>query len=356
MNVFIKGFSMEKGVETVLPILMLTGSNIVQTALATSAGIRSVRSPPVAYSFGWVSYMMSTMLAACKGQTLLPQPDCRSVLINAHTGYARDNKSWVLSRLLQDYSTRHRSTAGLTVVFLHATHTSSNGLGAVNKTFVISIVLVLLQFVISYIPAVTQGSYAVFWLTLSGTLVALAIKLLPQWAAEKWAARPAQPRKDVVCLTKGNGQNVVLVIVNEGHGFNLEDLAAGRVMNSSVTAPAICLLTLLSVTHLLAVGALLSNFWYIFAVFALGTVQNMIIASAQFSPQELGLSLIEETVVAEKKVFATLQAAEDVEPYVGLSLLPVYFPGGLRDNETEWVETRKSALRELSRVKGREYV
>ena len=160
----------------------------------------------------------------------------------------------------------------------------------------------------------------------------------------------------MVCLTKGNGQNVVLVIVNEGHGLNLEDLAAGRVVASSVTAPAICLLTLLSTAHLLAVGALLSNFWYIFAIFALGTVQNMIIASAQLSPQELGLSLVEERVVEKNKVFATLQAAEDVEPYVGVSLLPVYFPGGLRDNETEWVETRKSALRELSRVKGREYV
>ena len=339
-----------------LPVLMLTGSNIVQTALATSTGIRSMQSPPVAYSFGWVSYMVSTMLAACRGHALLPQPDCNSILINARTGYARENKSWVLARLLQDYSTRHRSSASLSVVFLRAIPTTSGRLAAINKTFVISTALIVLQFVISYMPVVTQGSYAVFWLTLSGTVVAMATKSLPQWAAEKWAARPAQPRKDVVCLTKGNGQNVVLVIVNEGHGFNLEDHAAGRVVASSVTAPAICLLTLLSITHLLAVGALLSNFWYIFAVFALGTVQNMIIASAQLSPQELGLSLVEERVVEKNKVFATLQAAEDVEPYVGVSLLPVYFPGGLRDNETEWVETRKSALRELSRVKGREYV
>src|SRR5579859_3918404 len=83
-----------------LTILMIVGGDIIQKALAQMAGAGYF--VPVTFSFGWVSYAFGALLGAVGDNRIMPTTDCQSVVVNAESGYVRDNQSWVLGRLLRD--------------------------------------------------------------------------------------------------------------------------------------------------------------------------------------------------------------------------------------------------------------
>jgi len=88
----------------VLTILQIIGGDVVQKAIAQLAGYRIrlgslyFTVAPVAFSFGFVSYSVSSMLAAVGDGRLLPPTDTPSILVNASNGNIRTNSSWVLGR------------------------------------------------------------------------------------------------------------------------------------------------------------------------------------------------------------------------------------------------------------------
>ncbi|KAI0046633.1 hypothetical protein FA95DRAFT_1458706, partial [Auriscalpium vulgare] len=95
-------------------------------------------------------------------------------------------------------------------------------------------------------------------------------------------------------------------------------------------------LAILWIAHLLTVAGLQNDAWYSFAVGALGMVQNVVAAGARRTPGAHGIHLEEASVIYERKVFAALRSAEAIECGVGISLLPVFFPGSLTEEEEAW--------------------
>ncbi|PCH39033.1 hypothetical protein WOLCODRAFT_46740, partial [Wolfiporia cocos MD-104 SS10] len=332
----------------VLAVLTLIGGDIVQCALAalTSPSLFT----PVAFSFGWVAYGFSAILAGIGDKRLMPAPDCAVQVINADTGYPRTNNSWVLGRLVRDYeppepeNPEHRNR-GLTVAFHYTDHVRRIGVPDRDWVYWSGVLVMLAQLAVACIPGVLYGNWVILILTGGGTALALAGGALPQWSKEKWDVREVDPgARDVVCLTRGNGDTTVQVIVSEGRGLKLEDIAAARDKPSPVTVPATFALAVLWIVHLLTVEAVETDAWYILCIGAMGMAQNAVAAGVKRHPGALGFhfepgreKVVRDTTSESKpKVFKALQAAEEVEPGVGLALLPIFFPGELREKEEKW--------------------
>ncbi|KAI0059470.1 hypothetical protein BV25DRAFT_1129269 [Artomyces pyxidatus] len=328
----------------ILSILMIIGGDIVQRAVAQLAGSGPYSLAPVAFSFGWVAYSINTVLSAVGDGRLMPATDCPSILVNAKNGHIRNNQSWVLGRLLRDHRSRHhQKERGLTVSMYHASTSKTPGVPDHDWVYYSGVTVIIVQLGIAVIPGAIHGDWMILLITGSGTLLALSAGALPQWRAEKWAARrlpSAKAKREVVSLTRGNGSKDVIVIVNEGTGFKLEDLAATRDVRSRYTIFVTCALAVLWIAHLLIVAGLQNDAWYSFAVGALGMIQNVVAAGARRSSGAQGIHLERERVVYEEKLFRALKEAEGIEPGVGLSLLPVFFPGGLKKEEEAWRQER----------------
>ncbi|KZT05695.1 uncharacterized protein LAESUDRAFT_726621 [Laetiporus sulphureus 93-53] len=337
----------------ILSILTIIGGDIVKTALASLAAPTPLFGflplTPVAFSFGWVGYAFSAILSSIGDGKLMPAPDCSAILVNARSGYSRPINSFILSRLVRDYECPNKR--GLTVAFFRTSPSRPAGMPARDWVYWSGLEMMVCQIGIACIPGALSGNWLILILTVGGTLLALLQGALPQWRQEKWSARKVAPGKqDVVCLTRGNGSVSVLVIVSDGCGYKLEDLAAAREVHSRVTAPATFVLAALWIVHLITTESLNSSAWYSLAVGGLGMLQNVIAAGARREAGALGFHLEKGPVVHEKNVFGTLKKVEemaddkesavDMGRGVGLSLIPIFFPGGLREDEEKWVKER----------------
>lgn len=87
----------------IFTLLMILGGDVVQVAIAQLSAGPIPCLTPVCFSFGWVSYAVSAVLAAVGSQRLMPKPEIDCILINADSGYARANFSWVLGRVVRDF-------------------------------------------------------------------------------------------------------------------------------------------------------------------------------------------------------------------------------------------------------------
>ncbi|KAF7797006.1 hypothetical protein EIP86_008198 [Pleurotus ostreatoroseus] len=337
----------------VLTVLMIIGGDIVQRALASLAGSRSVVPfAPIAFSFGWVAYSFSAILSAIGSRRLLPDPDYDCTLVNAKSGHQRPVKSLPLARLFRDHQPLNEESRGLAVSFFETDPSRVTGYSDIDWVYLLSIVIIIVQLVLSVIPIITHRHYMVFILTLGGTVLALLTSALPQWREEKWAARTTLSKAhNVMCITGGNGSGAVMVIIQRGIGLNLEDLAAGRDRPSVLTSTTTIVLAILWIMHLVTMQGLTMDSWFSLSIGALGMIQNAVAAGAKRSPGALGFHIksIGKTI-HKNKVFEALQEAEKTESYVGLSLLPIFFPGKLRSEEIAWRDERMACLEKSSKV------
>ena len=83
----------------VLSVLLIVGGDIVQKALAQASGGYAT---PVCFSFGWVSYSLNALISIIGDGRLLPEPDHPVKVFNLENGYVRENKNWVIGRVLRD--------------------------------------------------------------------------------------------------------------------------------------------------------------------------------------------------------------------------------------------------------------
>lgn len=322
---------------------MIIGGEIVQRAVAQLAGHPSCFTP-VAFSFGWVGYSLNAVLLAIGEGSLMPDPDCSCILVNAKSGYARRNDSWVLGRLIRDHSARSPDHA-LTISLFKTDITKRPGVPTCDWVYYTGIATMIIQLGIAVIPGAVDHDWNTLIITVGGTVLALLGGALPQWRNEKWVCRRLRPGdKEVVCITRGNGFKDVVVIVSEGEGqLRLEDLAAPRHPHPRFIVTVTSVLFVLWIALLLTVAGLQNHAWYMFAIGSLGMLQNGLAAGLRRSPSSSGIHLIpltDNNVVHDTKVFSTLVKAEKIERHVGLSLLPVFFPGGLRRNEKRWRDKR----------------
>ncbi|KAK4442921.1 hypothetical protein QBC34DRAFT_488593 [Podospora aff. communis PSN243] len=356
----------------VFTVLLLLGGNIVERALAQLSGSGFT---PVTFSFGWVAYSVSALVAAAGDNKLMPAtPDSACKVINGRSGYVINNTSWILGRIIRDFDswcseeTRNKTAevldtkwselcaseagakrprrAGLVVTVCRPSKLEVAGVPKRDLVFWSGFLSAGIQFVISAIPLWLYGNWTILLITACGTFLALVSGSLPQWKKEKWACR--RRSNDQYILTRGNGSQHAIAILANGHGLNLEDLSAGQgnmdVSANVLTRLALFVLCALWIFLLLCAAGIQNDTWFLLAVGSVGIVHNVVVAGCPRRPENFGIHLETEAVFGATKVMKTLLAVEEKYPGIGRSMLGEFFPGQLREDEIKmWAELREKS-------------
>jgi len=318
----------------VLSVLLIIGGDVVQKAVAQLSGGYLV---PVTFSFGWITYSFSALMASFGDGKIMPAPDCQSIVINTNSGYVRENRSWVLGRILRDFEEDPCDSALRVVVFR-----AKSGPATKDWIWYGGIATIVSQCIIALVPFVDHGNWVILVVTLVGTILALCDGALPQWRSEKWAARKRS--RKTVAITRGNGSQHVMIIIAGGQCCDLEDLAAARIHVQPFTRRLLVIFCLLRFMLLIVVAGLHQDAWYLLSIGSVGMAQNIIAASARRTPSSHGLPLEKLNVIEGGKVMGVLKELEVRYPGAGSSLLRVFFPGPLREDEKRWWQMRHMAL------------
>jgi len=348
-----------------LSILLIIGGDIVLQALAQLSGRTFT---PVAFSFGWVTYSFNTLKSLVGDGRLMPAPDYSAKVVNAESGYTRQNKSWVLGRLLRDFEHPLPHDVGLSVTVFEAVHARGlAGVPSIDWYWISGVVIIVIQLGIAAIPCALSEDWSILLITAAGTLLSLITGMLPQWRLEKWQCR--HNSKKVVSLTGGNGKRHVMVIIGKGFGLDLEDLATaesprertrGKEMSMInglptafwITRLACSILALLWIIFLITVTALEENAWYLLVVGSIGMIQNVIVAGARREIGTTGIRLEKIEVIQRHKAMDTLMDVELAYKNVGKSLVNEFFPNGMKPAETQWWSGNREVY-EIEREKKR---
>ncbi|KAF2832729.1 hypothetical protein CC86DRAFT_366431 [Ophiobolus disseminans] len=156
--------------------------------------------------------------------------------------------------------------------------------------------------------------------------------MLP-WSEEKWTCRKVASAPFII--TKGNGHQHAIVILRNNHTLHLEDLATSQKPISEVVKVKVCVLAILWILLLIAstsVGSSSSAIWLL-VVGALGMAQNILVAAWPRQSGVNGIHLDYQQCFMGKRVFDTIVEVEEVHPTVGRSLVPVFFPNGITEDQ-----------------------
>jgi len=339
----------------IFSLLLIIGGDIIQKAIAQLAG-GPYPVTPVAFSFGWVSYSILAVMSVLGDGTLMPPPDTPCVLIDVRKGYSRRNHSWVLGRILRDWhEDGEKLTHSLEISFCSASIQEA-GIPHPDIVWFFAVAVIISQLVVSIIPIFIDGTWTIFILTFSGTLLALGQASLPQWKLEKWSCRQNTSDR-VVCLTQGNGSRRVIIIdCKKNAGLDLGDLASPRTRKLTSTLPWTVFFCICWLCHLLTATGIQTYAWYMLFIGGIGTVQNVFAVGAKREPPAFGLHLHKEAFICPNdnvanKVMAVIQEAEKRKPglRLGLSLVDIFFPGrgGLHPSEKQWVRVQEEKYAEL---------
>jgi hypothetical protein len=204
-------------------------------------------------------------------------------------------------------------------------------------------VVAVIQLGIAAIPCGLYREWDVLLVTVCGTLLAWLMGFLQE--------RSTQIRKNTektFVLTQGTGSRDAIVITGNGIGLDLEDLASDflRIGERSTSPIAYALVMVVLWTALLiTTSGIKSNTWYLFAIGGVGMLQNIYVAGATRGPESYGIYLNFRECIADRKVMSTLMKVEEKYPAVGRSLLPLLFPGPLREDEMKWWSAASEAAR-----------
>lgn len=340
-----------KNPSDILSLLLLVGGDVLQQALAQQSG--DIFPTPVVFSFGWVGYAFTALLSVVGSERLMPSPPApSSIIFSTQHGYPRNNESWILNRILRDYEklwmpvqakeklqnmlkTAKVPKTGLCITVFRASKAETAGVPRRDLYWFSGYVVAIFQLGIAAVPWATNGEWEIFLLTAVGTALAFITGSLPQWRKERWGCR--RNSKKTFVLSDGNGAQHVLVVQGAGRSLDLEDLAATSEKNGSTwTTLIFATLATCWTVLLLAVSGIQSQSWILVAIGSVGMAHTVIIAGAPRRPAWFGIHLDYCEVFAEKKVMTALQAVETAFPGVGRSMLSVFFPGPLREEELQW--------------------
>ncbi|KAL4784438.1 hypothetical protein BJX76DRAFT_347796 [Aspergillus varians] len=367
----------------IFSVLLILGGDVVCRAIAQLAGTGIT---PISFSFGWVAYIVAALLTAIGDRRLMPSPDSPCIVINARSGYVRENHSWILGRIMRDFEVwmdggqsdgpirrqlnrmldqrwdRSRQSAhqtgpdssasiprplkaGLCVSVFHADQ-ALPGHPGYDQLYYMGIATAVIQLAIAAIPVGIWGDWGVILVTTAGIILSFATASLPQWTQEKWSCRRHATKTAI--LTRGNGSQHAIVIIGTGKGLDLEDLASGPVdmdvSQASVTTLALMALAVLWILLLIVAAGLQHNTWFLLATGGLGIFENILVAGWPRQPKSFGVPLIFKDVIGEARVMDTLFAVEEAYPRVGLAMLDTFFPGRIAPKEKErWDELRQLA-------------
>lgn len=209
------------------------------------------------------------------------------------------------------------------------------------------VVTILIQLVLSIVPCLVYREWHVFLITAAGTILALATSSLPQWRDEKWAC--PKTGGPTVAITTGNGSRHVIIVENDrknDKGLHLELLAHGtRVFRPSLLTKISCVaFATLWICLLITMAGIEDNTWYLLAIGAIGSAQNLYAAAAIRSPAAHGIHVKLKETIVDSKVAPVLKRVEQRYPSLGLSLVEIFFPASLRVKDPEDLEFWRGAM------------
>ncbi|KAF4536073.1 uncharacterized protein LTHEOB_12269 [Lasiodiplodia theobromae] len=308
----------------------------------------------------------------------MPTPDYACKVINLSNGYYRENKSWLIGRLMRDNEAfmtkrlkgKHEKSRALRIaIYDPSSHIPKNIIRPVHLT------VALLQLAIAVIPLVLHGDWSSLLVTTAGTVLATTMGLLPQWKAEKF---PTTLESDkTIAITAGNGSKDIIIVRGTGSGMDLERLAAAegprgtrpwerwgifkhsdktstRVITFSglpvdfwLTRIICAFLALCWLGLLILVAGIQSNTWYLLVIGAMGMFQNAFVAGVSINPEGQPISLLFKEVIYGYKAMDALMDLEvklenDEESNTVRRfdlikpLLKDFFPGELTGDEMKW--------------------
>ncbi|KAH6641068.1 hypothetical protein F5144DRAFT_484354 [Chaetomium tenue] len=356
-------------------VLMILGGDIVARALAQLVGSCLT---PVAFSFGWVAYAITAVVSVIGEKKLMPPADFPCKVINGENGYVRDNRSWIIGRMVRDFDSwkdkqprapgvpdlpanpvqtrveqiidlkwgelRQRARdrrepeperplkAGLCVSIYNAKQ-ATKGYPGYSAPYIVGLCTGIVQLGVSAIPYGIFRDWSILLVTGSGIVLSFVSGALSQWSKEKWACRTKT--KKTVVLTCGNGSQHAIVIRGTGLGLDLEDLAAPDAGPSSRwgTNLAVIVLGILWILLLITASGITENTWFLIAVGGMGMLHNMYVAGISRPPKAFGVPLEFVEVIGMPKVMDALFEVEHKYYDLGKSMLPTFFPGRLNEEE-----------------------
>jgi hypothetical protein len=317
---------------------------------------------------------------------LMSPPDYECMVINGRSGYIRNNSSWIIGRIMRDFESwmddrKHDGPirthlreminqrwemikraaeekspgsgryvprplqAGLCVSVYKADH-ARPGYPGYDLVYLFGFGTVAVQLGVAAIPWGVFGDWSIFLITASGILLAFVTGSMSQWPAEKWACRRNSSK--TVILTRGNGSQHAIVVIGDGKGLDLEDLAVGPahadVPVSHGTRFAVTSLTALWVFLLITAAGIKQNTWFLLAIGTIGILNNTFVAGSRRFPKAFGVPLVYQCVIGKPKVWDTLLEVEKAYPRVGMSMLSTFFPSRLPPElEKVWKDLENSA-------------
>lgn len=360
-------------------ILLVIGGDVVQQAFAQGTGKFYT---PVCFSFGCVAYAFIALVNVIGDGRLLPKPDYPVKVINLDSGYARENKNWVVGRMLRDIeSTLARDTPldddGIRIT-VHEALWNSNRYTQFSWRWshLIGLTCTLVQIALAALPYGLYGEWSILLITLAGTVLVQVAGLLPQWKAEKLPNR--QRSNAVYALTSGNGSRDIVVIIGRGNCLDLEELSAsqsprigrpwekfkwlavpkvgpdkkplpmrrdtmqmksrtsaGFPIGFWITSIASVILSILWLLLLVNVAAPKNHTWFLLAVGGIGMFQNAWLAAKETSPRLRNMPMKRIDTIKTRKVMDGLMDFEATYQR-GTPLLKEFFPGRLREEEKKW--------------------
>jgi hypothetical protein len=380
----------------VLSVLLIIGGDIVRTALAQTSGGKFT---PVCFSFGWVAYSLTALISVVGEGRLLPPPDYPAKVFNLSNGYTRENKSWVIGRLLRDnevFQSRDNPIGGNAIrisVYEARDREGGSSIAGHGRVRYIAFAVMCAQLGIAFIPVILYREWGVLMITGAGTLLAVSAGALPQWSMEKLPNKTKTTKN--FAITSGNGSRDVMVVLGLGKGLDLEELANSETPRSNrlweglqffskpvyeggqpklhgnstpvrhvhsvrgiplgywVTLLVCSIQSLLWLGFLITVAGLRSHTWYLLIVGCLGMFQNATTAAIARDPVKRCLPLKLVDTIITRKVMDGLMDLEftyesvgenrsgDEKPHskksrFGYHLRKEFFPGPLREDEEAW--------------------
>ncbi|CZR69303.1 uncharacterized protein PAC_19203 [Phialocephala subalpina] len=304
---------------------------IVNKALAQLSGGMLT---PVTFPFGWVSYAVTTFLASVGDAKLMPSAsEGPCLLITAKNGYIRTNVSWVISRVLRDYESwmdpavrlRLRLEKMLDERQSYMHHITKKGHWFPDLGRPASAYRYTSHLATAAIPIATVGDWSILMITIASTAFALITGSLPQWRDKKWPCRRSS--QNTYVLTPGNGAQHAIVILGNGRGLNLEDLAVGGQMkyapNDIQTRLCLAVVSVLWISLLITAAGVRTNTWFLFTVGGIGILQNVLVAGWRRKPSALGVHLGEMTTM-DRRVSQISTFGDVVEAWNAEELLTVH--------------------------------
>lgn len=171
------------GPSGIVSVLLLLGGDIIQKAVAQMTGPEHYYFTPVAFSLGWASYAFNSVAYALGDGIFLPAPEFPATVISIGSGDRRENRSWVIGRLLRDLeiliereckNPRELDSGLVVTVFKAQAGTESYRPRRPKKDkiwFWFGITL-LVQFSVSIVPGILYQNWYILIISVAGNLLA----------------------------------------------------------------------------------------------------------------------------------------------------------------------------------------